>query len=229
MNLSTSESASPTRGAWWADSEPCRRPVQLPLPTLSYESNLKVWKWRVKMVFKHNSLWRFLLRRVPSTNQPPEDAAVATYCAALLSSCISETILADVLTLSPESEVSEDPYVIYERAERMFKAVRMIRNRGSTELQDIVAGARRLTREDKRMVSNALDTVSESFSKIPDGIDGWRNLILITVLLVKRYDLANVTSAVRDIMNKAHDENELPVQRDFKKLAEELELIKGQK
>lgn len=178
------------------------------------------------MVFKHNSLWRLLLGRVPSTHQTLEDAAVATYGAALLSSCISETILADLLTLSPEVE---DPYIIYERAERMFKAVRMIRNRGSTELQDIVAGARRLTREDKRMVSNALDTVSESFSKRPDGIDGWRNLILITVLLVKRYDLANVTSAARDIMNKAHDEKELPVQRDFKKLAEELELIKGQK
>lgn len=138
-------------------------------------------------------------------------------------------MLADVLTLTPEEELSEDPHVICERALRMYKAVRMIRNKGSAELQHIVAGARRITRQDAAVVSNALHAVSESLSMGGDGINDWRNLILITVLLVKRYGLANVTGAVRDIINKAHDEKEFLVERDFQKLVEELELKQGQR
>lgn len=80
--------------------EPWKRTFQLSLPPLEYESNVEVWQWRVKLVFKHNSLWHLLMTSAP---RPPyltaEQTAAARHCVALLASCISETILADLLTL----------------------------------------------------------------------------------------------------------------------------------
>lgn len=203
--------------------EPWRRPVQLPLPTLEYESDLKVWNWRVKLIFKHNSLLRFVLMSAP---RPPyensEEAATATYCAALLSSCISETVLADILKLSPEG-LLEDPRVLFERAGRIFKAVQMIRRDGSIMLQDFLSQAKRPAYA--KSVFDALDYLPKKGS----AIDSWRNIILVAALLVKRYGLANLTHAAEDIIKKAHDEGKYPDEDDFKKLMAELMVAKGQK
>lgn len=199
--------------AWYRDMEPGQRPVQPPLPTLEYESDLKVWQWRVKLVLKHNSLLCFVLMSAP---QPPykssEEDAAATHCAALLSSCISEIILGDILTLAPEGDFLEDPRVIFVRTERIFKAVRMVRKDGSIFLRDILSGEKR---------PQSLDMVCNALSALPrkgDTLNSWRNIILIAVLLIKRYDLAELTGATKDIIKRAHDESEYLSEDDFKKM-----------
>lgn len=204
--------------------EPWRRPVQLPLPTLEYESDLRVWQWRVKLVLKHNSLLRFVLMSAP---QPPyessEEEAAATHCAALLSSCISDIILGDILTLSPEVELLEDPRAIFERTKRIFKAVQMIRRDGSILLRDILSEAKR---------PQSLDVVLNALSALPrkgDTSNSWRNIVLIAVLLAKRYGLALLTYATKDIIKRAHDEGEYLSEDDFRKLRAEMTFAKGQK
>ncbi|KAK7700403.1 hypothetical protein SLS64_011011 [Diaporthe eres] len=151
----------------------------------------------------------------------PEEAAAATYCAALLSSCISETVLADLLTLSPE-ELLEDPRVIFERAGRIIKAVQMIRRDGSIMLRDFLSEAKRPA--NTKTLFDALNALPRK----DHTIDGWRNIILVAVLLVKRYKLAHLTDAVEDITRKAHDEGKYSDEDDFRKLMAEMMVDKLQ-
>ncbi|KAG6358113.1 hypothetical protein INS49_013997 [Diaporthe citri] len=204
--------------------EPWKRPVQLPLPTLEYESDLEVWKWRVKLIFKHNSLLRFALTSAPwPLYDNLEEAASATYCAALLASCISEIILADILTLSSGKEDLEAPHVPFERVGRIVKAVQMVRKDGSILLRDFLCDAK--SPATMTTLSNALDPAPGK----GDDSDRWRNLILVTALLVKRYKLAKLTDAAEYIAGKAGDEGKYPDGGDFKRLMDELLGAKGQK
>lgn len=223
--MNPSPSAPPARGPWYTDMEPWRRPIQLPLPTLEYESDPEVWRWRVKLILKHNSLWHLVLISAP---RPPyqntEQAATATHCAALLASCISEIILADLLTLLSENEEDlEVPHVLFERVRRLVKAVQMVRMDGSIMLRDFLCEAKR---------PGTMRTLSYALDPVPgqgDASDRWRNLILVTALLVKRYKLAKLTDAAEDIIGKAHDEGKRPDEGDFKRLMDELTGAKGQK
>lgn len=162
-----------------------------------------------------------------SAPKPPyessEEEAAATHCAALLSSCISDIILGDILTLSPEGELLEDPHVIFERTKRIFKAVQMIRRDGSILLRDILSEAKR---------PQGLDVVFNALNALPrkdNTLNSWRNIVLIAVLLAKRYDLATLTRAANEIIKRAHDEAEYLSEDDFRKLRAELTFAKGQK
>lgn len=222
--MNPSPSAPPARGAWYTDMEPRRRPVQLSLPTLEYESDLGVWKWRVKLIFKHNSLLRFVLPSAPwPLYDNLEDVASATYCAALLASCISDIILADLLNLFPEDGKLEVPHFLFERVGHIVKAVQMVRRDGSITLRDFLCEAERPAN------MRTLQSVLVPAPGEGDASDRWRNLILVTTLLVKRYKLAKLTDAAGAIVGKAHDEGKYPDKGDFKRLMEELLGIKGQK
>lgn len=214
------------------DMEPWRRSVQLPLPTLEYESDLKVWQWRVKLVLEHLSLWKFVpIASAPRRpyGDPEKEAAQAAYCTALLASCISETILADILTilliqsprkettLSRERELPDEPYVLFEYAVQMVKAVQMIRKDGSNTLQDFLSGAQRPTKVEH--VLGELDALPRK----GDTLSSWLHIILIAVLLIKIYNLADLTGiAVQDIIERAHNLEDHLVESDFNKLKNEL-------
>lgn len=221
------------------DMEPWRRSVQLPLPTLEYESDLKVWQWRVKLVLDHLSLWKFVpivsAPRQPY-GDPGKDSAETTYCAAILASCISDTILADLLTIlltsSPRKETTlsrerglpEEPYVIFEYAVRMVKAVQMIQKDGSNRLRDFWSGA-----QHPGNVENLLQEL-DALPRKGDTLSSWLHIILITVLLIKRFKLANLTGiAVQGIIERAHDLEDHLVENDFNKLKNELLGAQGQK
>lgn len=204
--------------------EPWRRPVQLPLPTLEYESDLQVWIFKVKLVLKHISLWHYVLISGPQPDyQNPEQAAAATYCTALLASCISGPILADIFTLASDKEALEVPKILFERARRVARAVQMARMDGSISLRDFLSDAKR---------PGSVDVILHALTPVPgkyDGSDRWRNVILVALLLVKRYGLARLTDAAERICEKAHDENQHVVEADFDNLLYELPVHEGRK
>lgn len=176
------------------------------------------------MVLKHISLWHFVLMSGPQPDyQNPEQAAAAKYCAALLASCISEPILADIFTLSSDKEALEVPNVLFGRAGRVVKAVQMARKDGSINLRDFLSDAKR---------PGNVDVLFDAFTPVPgkyDGIDRWRNVILVALLLLQRNRLAGLTDAAESISEKAQDENEHLVEADFNKLIAELPVVKSQK
>lgn len=213
--------APPARGAWYTDMEPWRRPVQLSLPILEYESDWKVWEWRIKLILKHKSLLHFVLG--PVTNENFEEAPAATYCAALLSSCISEQILADILTLSSDGKLPEDPHVIFERTMRTVKAVQMVRDTGSIRLRDVLFNSKRP--DNAEILLGSL----QALPRKDYTIENWRNIILVTALLFKRYNLVVLTSDMKETVRKAFDEGKYLDENDFKSLTNELMVVKGRK
>ena len=215
--------------------DPCTRTVQISLPILKYDSNLKVWQWKVKLILQHLSLWK-LVPIVSAPRRPYqdfEDDAAAKHCAALLASCISETILADLLTillsLSPrkettltrERELPEEPLVLFEHAGRMVRAVQMIQKDGSNKLRDFLSGVQRPWK---------IEDVFHELEALPrkgDTLSSWLHITLIAVLLIKRYGLANLTGVdVQGIIERAHNVNDHLLGSDFYKLKAELLVAK---
>lgn len=215
----TSLSRSP-KGASHTDMEL----VYLPRPTLEYESNLKLWQWKVKLILEHMSLWHF----VPVVSAPRlpyrdvEVKAAATHCTAILASCISETILSDLLTilltllprketiLSRERELPEEPHILFEQAGRMVKAAQMIRKEGSIKLQSFLFASERPA---------SLKTLFDELDALPRkgySTDRWLNVTLIAILLIKRYGLASLTPPdAQKIIERAHDVGDHLVESDF--------------
>lgn len=106
---------------------------------------------------------------------------------------------------------------------QIVKAVQMVRRDGSITLRDFLCEAERPV--NMRTLPSVLDPAPEE----GDASDRWRNLILVTTLLVKRYKLAKLTDAAGAIIGKAHDEGNYSGEDDFKKLMDELTVVKGQK
>lgn len=224
--MNPSPSAPSTKGPWYTDMAPWRRPVQLPLPTLGYESDVEVWQWRVKLVLKHNSLWHLVESSVPRpTHQNAEQAATARHCAALLASCISEPVLADLLTLFPETENEnlEVPHILFERAKRTVQAIQMVREDSSTMLQDYLS---------KKKRPLTLMTLLIALDPPPgksDTPDRWLNIIWVTSLLVKRYKLSKQANAADDFIEEAHNGDSHLDEQNFKQLRSALMVGQGQR
>lgn len=106
---------------------------------------------------------------------------------------------------------------------QIVKAVYIVRRDGSITLQDFLCEAERPV--NMRTLPSVLDPDPGE----GDASDRWRNLILVTTLLVKRYKLAKLTHATGAIIGKAHDEGKYSGEDDFKKLMDELTVAKGQK
>lgn len=224
--MNPSPSVPPTEGASYTAKELWKRPFHLSLPPLEYESDVKVWQWRVKLVLKHNSLWHLVVTSAPRpTYQTAEQTATARHCAALLASCISETILADLLTLFPgnENENLEVPHILFERAKRTVQAIQMVREDSSTMLQDFLSKKKRpLT---LMTLLNALDRPPGK----SDTPDRWLNIIWVTSLLVKRYKLSNQANAADDFIEEAHNEDSHLNEKNFKELRGALMMAQGQR
>lgn len=224
--MNPSPSAPLTKGPWYTDMAPWRRPVQLPLPTLEYESDVEVWQWRVKLVLKHNSRWYLVENSAPRPiHQTDEQAAIARHCAALLASCISESILADLLTLFPgnENQNLEVPHILFERAKRTVQAIQMVREDSSTMLQDFLS---------KKMRPLTLMTLLNALDPPPgktDTPDRWLNIIWVTSLLVKRYKLSNQANAADDFIEEAHNGNSHLDEHNFQQLRGALMMGQGQR
>lgn len=219
--MSPSPSAPPIKGALYTDMELWKRPFHLFLPPLEYESDVEVWQWRVKLVLKHNSLWELVLSSAP--RQTAEQAATARHCAALLASCISETILADLLTLFPNNEDLEIPHILFERAKRTVQAVQMVRKDSSAMLRDLLS---------KTTLPVTLKTLLNALDPPPgesDTPNRWLNIIWVTSLLVKRYKLTNQTSAADYFIENAHNGDCQRTEKNFKELRGALMVAEGQR
>ena len=100
----------------------------------------------------------------------------------------------------------------------------MIRKDGSNRLQDFLSGAQRPTKLEH--VLGELDALPEK----GDTLSSWLHIILIAVLLIKTYRLANLTgTAVQGIIERAHNLEDHLVESDFNKLKNELLVSQGQR
>lgn len=104
---------------------------------------------------------------------------------------------------------------------QIVKAVQTVRRDGSITLRDFLCEAERPV--NMRTVSSILNPAPRE----GDASDRWRNLILVTTLLVKRYKLAKLTDAAGAIIGKAHDKGKYSDKDDFKKLMDKLTVVKG--
>lgn len=176
------------------------------------------------MVLKHNSLWHLVESSAPRpTNQTAEQAATARHCAALLASCISEVILADLLTLFPENESLEIPHILFGRAKRTVQAVQMVQKDSSAMLRDLLS---------KTTLPVTLKTLLNALDPPPgksDTPNRWLNIIWVTSLLVKRYKLTNQTGAADYFIENAHKGDCQRTEKNFKELRGALMVAEGQR
>lgn len=176
------------------------------------------------MVLKHNSLWHLVESSPPRPiHQTDEQAATAKHCAALLASCISETILADLLTLFPDNKDLEIPHVLFGRAKRTVQAVQMVQKDSSAMLRDLLS---------KTTLPVTLKTLLNALDPPPgksDTPNRWLNIIWVTSLLVKRYKLTNQTSAADYFIENAHNGDCQRTEKNFKELRGALMVAEGQR
>jgi hypothetical protein len=211
--------------------ELCTRTVQICLPNLHYGSDLKVWQWKIKLIFEHLSLWKFVpIATAPRRPYPQPNSgndAASKHCAALLASCISDPILSDLktillaqaprkeTTLSRERELPDEPFVLFEQAVRMVKAVQMIQADGSKKLRDYLY-------EDSERRPSKVDDVFQELEALPskgDTLSSWLHITLIAVMLIRRHRLASLAGAdVQGIIERLNNVGGLFLESDFYKL-----------
>lgn len=196
----------PRNSRWYADWIPSKRPIQLPLPKLEYDSQLEVWEWKFRTLLKHNSLSAFIEHPGPSVPPVPknveqeEEIDAATHCLALLGSCVSEEILADLLTLSIDNKLPGDPCRLFYDVKKHVNEVQSSWKRTNPNSWDIFTRPHR----QHLTVAELLDGLESkhygSYKK-----ESFRNLILMAALAVKRCFLFCPSDIVRRYIAKAKD------------------------
>ncbi|ROW09943.1 hypothetical protein VPNG_06265 [Cytospora leucostoma] len=170
------------RTAWYQNWEPSRRPFQLQLPVLSYESHFEVWQQKLKTILRRAAVEGFLESPLPlddlDTNS--DEWAAATYCSALLESSISDDVLADLLTLSADGELSQDPYAILCQVRRLVKAVQTVKENSSSaariNLRNVFQG---------RIHYENADELREDVTAMDYNDNDLYSFILVAALLIK--------------------------------------------
>lgn len=198
---------APKKGLWWADWDPSKRPIELPLPKLEYDSHFKVWEWKFRALLRHNSLLPFINDPGPSVTSTPrnddeqEELAAATHCLALLGSCISEQILADLLTLSSNDKLPEEPHHLFRVAKKHVNDVQGLWKETNPKFWDLFMG-----RDDQ------FKTVEQLFDKL-EGVrnkdytkESWRTFILMVALLIKRNFPSCLPHSVQKYIHKAKNQ-----------------------
>lgn len=195
------------KSEWFTDWDPSKRPIQVPLPKLEYETHFEVWEWKIRTVFKHHLLQGFI--NLPSPSIIPvdlsavqkENAAAATYCLVLLGSCICEDVLADLLTLSPDNKLPEDPYVFLQKVKKLVNDVQVLwKETTNPEFWGL------FTRRDGQF-----RVVEELFAKLEDvrnetyTNESWRTFILMAALLTKRKFPFCLPYSVQKYIDKANN------------------------
>lgn len=191
------------RKDWYQDWEPSRRPIQLQLPILTYESNLAVWQEKMRTILRHASISGCIDTKMPAnmfdTNN--ERWAAATYCLALLESSLSEEILVDRLTLSSDAKLPQDPYVLFTQVELLVKAVQMLKRRSNpaahNNLWNVLQGRRHY-----QHVHGLLDDLEMAPKNEYTGKD-FCKFVLVAALLVKRYFPTCQPRTIQQIINEA--------------------------
>lgn len=205
-----------------SDWVPSKRPIHLPLPVLDYDSHYKVWEWKFRILLKHNSLQGFIEAPEPSKplkhgsrSEQLEQAAATTHCLALLGSSVSEHILADLITLSPNNRLPDDPYVLFNRVEKLVHNIQLASEANNQQLCSYL------------IVAEQFSTIQEVFETL-DGLNkqdytssAWGNLILIAALLVKRRFPSCQPAAVKHYISKVQDETLALTEKEWKNMVSE--------
>lgn len=176
----------PKTGQWFSEWEPAERPIQLPLPKLEYDSQFGVWEWKLRNLLRHNSLLLFIDSPGPPATSLPmqgvkqEELAAAAHCLALLGSCISEDILADLVTLSPYNKLSDDPYQLFADVKKHVNNAQYPWKQSDPRVWEVFAkeGVSSVT------LGHLLDGLNRSHLRLYKK-DGFRNFILMAALVVK--------------------------------------------
>lgn len=197
---------SPKTDQWFADWIPSKRPIQLPLPKLEYDSQLEIWEWKFRTLLKHNSLSAFIehpgpsVPPVPRDEEQQEEISAATHCLALLGSCVSEEILADLLTLSTDNKLPEDPC-------RLFMDVKKHVTQAQSSWKQTNPGPWNIFIRRHRQPPTVAELLNDllSVNDTPYKPDSFRNLILMTAIMVKRCFLFCPSDIVRKYITKATD------------------------
>lgn len=199
---------APKIGAWWAEWAPSKRPIELPLPKLEYDSHFGVWEWKFRTLLRHNSLLPFIIdsgppvTSDPRSNEQKEELAAATHCLALLGSCISEQILADLLTLSSNDKLPEEPYLLFRAATKHVNDVQGLWKETNPKFWALFTG-----RDDQ------FRTVKQLFDKL-EGVrnrtctkESWRTFISMVAMLTKRNFPSCLPHSVQKYIDKAKNQN----------------------
>lgn len=215
---------APKIGAWWAEWAPSKRPIELPLPKLEYDSYYEVWEWNFRTLLRHNSLLPFIngpgpsVTSTPRTSEEQEELAAATHCLALLGSCISEQILADLLTLSPSGKLPEEPCLLFIAARNHVNDVqRLWKETANPEFWGLFTG-----RDDQ------IRTVIQLFAKL-EGVrnktytkESWRTFILMAALLTNRKFPFCLPHSVQKYIDKANNEKVDLGEKEWKDMRSEM-------
>lgn len=213
---------SPKTGSWFADWNPSKRPIQLPLPKLEYDSQSEVWEWKLKTLLRHNSLLPFIehpgpsVTSVPRNSEQQEEIAAATHCLALLGSCISEQILSDLLTLSPNNKLPEDPYLLFRDVKKHINDVQHSWKVTDRKLCDLFT-----ERNGAYQTMSSLVFCLENARNRPN-LTGYRKPIMMAVLLAKRNFPSCPHAIICKYIAKATDARVDPGERDWVEMAGEL-------
>ncbi|KAG6358116.1 hypothetical protein INS49_014000 [Diaporthe citri] len=198
---------APKKGAWFADWAPSKRPIELPLPKLEYDSHFEVWEWRFRTLLRHNSLLAFIDEPGPSVTSDPknneqrEELAAATHCLALLGSCISEHILAHLLTLTPYYKVLDDPYILFREAKKHVNDVQDLwKETTNPEFWGLFSGQDGQFRTVKQLFAKLEDVRNKTYTK-----KSWRTFILMAALLTKRNFPLCLPHSVQKYIDREND------------------------
>jgi hypothetical protein len=105
--------------------------------------------------------------------------AAATHSLALLAACISEYILSDLLTISPNTKLTEDPHQLFLAVKEHVNAVQALWKVTHCELWGVFMGRESTFRTVKQIFENL-----ENSRSAYKGVNC--NMISMTALLVKR-------------------------------------------
>lgn len=212
----------PKDGTWLTDWDPSKRPIQLPLPRLEYDSQSEVWEWKLKTLLRHNSLLPFIehpgpsVTTVPKDREQKEEIAAATHCLALLGACISEQILSDLLTLSPNNKLPEDPCLLFRDVKKHINDVQHSWRLTDRKLCDLFT-----ERNGAYQTMTSLVFCLENARHRPN-LTGYRKPILMAVLLAKRNFPSCPHSIIWKYIAKATDARVDPGERDWVEMTGEL-------
>lgn len=217
----------PKIGRWFSDWEPSKRPIHLPLPKLEYDSQFEVWEWKLRNLLRHNSLLGFINHRGPVAPLAPrnleqqEESAAAAHCLALLGSCISEDILADLLILSPNNELPEDPCRLLTDVKKHVHDVQNPWKQSNPHVWEIFVkqGLSNPT------VQHLLDDLKRSHFN--NNKDSSRNLVLMGALVVKRRFPFCPTDIVRKYISKTKHAEAGVGEETWSQMTQELEVIRA--
>ncbi|KAI7781081.1 hypothetical protein LA080_015201 [Diaporthe eres] len=199
---------APRTGVWFTDWVPSKRPIELPLPKLEYDSQFKVWEWKLRTLLRHNSLLPFINEPGPSVISDPrnreqqEELAAATHCLALLGSCISEQILADLLTLSPNGKLPKEPCLLFIAARNHVNdAQGLWKETANPEFWGLFTGRDDQIRTAKQLFAKLEGVRNRTYTK-----ESWHTFILMTALLTKRKFPFCLPHSVQKYIDKANNE-----------------------